>query len=51
MPADFSIKKRDLLDKLQKLLALSNEKIEETVKNQMAKDKEIAADNETVDDV
>ena len=47
----FSSKKRDLLDKLHKLLALSIEKVEETVKNQTAKDKEIAVDNETVDDV
>ena len=47
----FSSKKRDLLDKLQKLLALSIEKVEETVKNEVVKDKEIAADNETVDDV
>ena len=37
----FSSKKRDLLDKLQKLLALSIEKVEETVKNETAKDKEI----------
>ena len=36
MPADFYSKKRDLLDKLQKLLALSIEKVEEMVKNQMA---------------
>ena len=45
----FSSKKRDLLDKLQKLLAFSIEKVEETVKNQTAKDKETAEDNETVD--
>ena len=45
----FSSKKRDLLDKLQKLLAFSIEKVEETVKNQTARDKETAADNETVD--
>ena len=42
--------RRDLLDKLQKLLALSIEKVEETAKKQMAKDKEIAADNEMIDD-
>ena len=49
----FSSKKRNLLDKLQKLLALSIEKVEEMVKNEMAKDKEIgyvAKDNETRDE-
>ena len=43
----FSSKKRDLLDKLQKLLALSIEKVKEMVKNEMSKDKEIATNNET----
>ena len=38
----FSTKKRDLMDKFQKLLVLSIEKVEETVKNETAKDKEIA---------
>ena len=47
----FISKKRDLLDKLQKLLALSIEKVEETVKNETAKDNEIAVDNEMADDV
>ena len=52
----FSSKKRDLLGKLQKLLALSIERVEETVKNETvknetAKDKEIATDNETANDV
>ena len=47
----FSSKNRDLLDKLQKLLALSIEKVEEMVKNKTAKDKEIATDNEMADDV
>ena len=42
----FNSKKRDLLDKLQKLLALSIEKVEEMVKNKTAKDNKIAADNE-----
>ena len=37
----FCSKKRDLLDKLQKLLALNIKKVEETVKNETAKDKEI----------
>ena len=37
----FSNRKRDLLDKLQKLLALSIEKVKEMVKNGKAKDKEI----------
>ena len=51
----FSSKKRDLLDKVQKLLALSIEKVEKSVKNEMVKDKmvmvnEIATDKETVDD-
>ena len=50
----FSSKKRDLLDKVQKLLALSIEKVEKSVKNEMVKDKmvminEIATDKETVD--
>ena len=51
----FSSKKRDLLDNLQKLLTLNIEKVEEMFMNDMAKDKEIAADNEmaleTTDDV
>ena len=47
MPVDF----RDLLDKLQKLLAFSTERVEETVKNGTAKDKEIATDNEMADDI
>ena len=51
----FSSKKRDLLDKEQKLLALSIEKVEKLVKNEMVKDKmvmvnEIATDKEMVDD-
>lgn len=55
----FSSKKRDLLDKVQKLLALSIEKVEKSVKNEMAKDlakdkmamvNEIATDKETADD-
>ena len=45
----FSSKKRDLLNKLQKLLALSIERVKE--KNKTAKNKVIATDNETVDDV
>ena len=32
-PADFYSKKRDSLDKLQRLLTLSIEKVEEMVKN------------------
>ena len=47
----FSSKKRNLLDKLQKLLALSIERVKETVKNETAKDKEIPTDNETADDI
>ena len=47
----FSSKKRDLLDKLQKLLALSIERVKEMVKNETAKDKEIPTDNEKADDI
>ena len=39
------------MDKLQKLLALNIEKVEETYNNETEKDREIAANNETVDDV
>ena len=46
----FNSKNRDLLDKLLKVLALSIEKVEETVKNKMAKDKKIAADNDLMAD-
>ena len=46
----FSSKKRDLLDKVQKLLALSIEKGEKLVKNEMAMVNEIATDKEMVDD-
>ena len=47
----FSSKKRDFLDKLQKLLAFIIEKVEEMVKSETSKDKEIAADNETAVDI